>query len=146
MKLRLYISLLFLSLFSAIFAVTLPSSPFSSANELYEDGKDNISMLSGVSIGRINIQLQTDNNPWGQECAARGNSAACQDCCGEKLLLEGDDKTSIENLIYHQYCWQSCGNDNQSLMPLGSTLWFLPFILVYAGIKRISIRRKQSYE
>lgn len=144
MNLRLYISLLFLSLFSAIFAVTLPSSPFSSANELYEDGKDNISMLSGVSIGRINIQLQTENNPWGQECAARGNSAACQDCCGEMLLEKG---TRIETLIYHQYCLESCGgSDNSSLTPLGSTLWLLPFILVYAGIKRISIRRKQSYE
>lgn len=145
MKLRLYISLLFLSLFSAIFAVTLPSSPFSSANELYENGKDNISMLSGVSIGRINIQLQTDNNPWGQECAARGNSAACQDCCGEMLLESG---TTIETLIYHQYCLESCdsGSENPSLAPLGTTLWLLPFILVYAGIKRISIRRKQSYE
>jgi hypothetical protein len=143
MKLRLYISLLFLSLFSAIFAVTLPSSPFSSANELYEDGQDNISMLSGVSIGRINIQLQTENNPWGQECAGRGNTGACQDCCGEMLLESG---TSIETLIYHQYCFDSCGNDDPSLAPLGSTLWLLPFILVYAGIKRISIRRKQFYE
>jgi hypothetical protein len=144
MNLRLYISLLFLSLFSAIFAVTLPSSPFSSANELYEDCQDNISMLSGVSIGRINIQLQTENNPWGQECAGRGNSGACEDCCGEQLLENG---TSIETLIYHQYCLDSCGgSDNPSLAPLGSTLWLLPFILVYAGIKRISIRRKQSYE
>lgn len=145
MNLRLYISLLFLSLFSAIFAVTLPSSPFSSANELYEDGQDNISMLSGVSIGRINIQLQTENNPWGQECAGRGNTGACQDCCGEMLLEKG---TEIETLIYHQYCLESCdsGSENPSLAPLGSTLWFLPFILVYAGIKRISIRRKQSYE
>ena len=145
MKLRLYISLLFLSLFSAIFAVTLPSSPFSSANELYEDGQDNISMLSGVSIGRINIQLQTDNNPWGQECAGRGNTGACQEWCGERLLEKG---TKIETLIYHQYCLESCdsGSENPSLAPLGSTLWLLPFILVYAGIKRISIRRKQSYE
>lgn len=143
MRLRLYISLLFLSLFSAIFAVTLPSSPFSSANELYENGQDNISMLSGVSIGRINIQLQTENNPWGQECAARGNSGACEDCCKDMLLEKG---TTTETLINYDYCLQSCGNDNPSLAPLGSTLWLLPFILVYAGIKRISIRRKQSYE
>lgn len=141
MKLRLYISLLFLSLFSAIFAVTLPSSPFSSANELYENGQDNISMLSGVSIGRINIQLQTENNPWGQECAGRGNTGACQDCCGEMLLESG---TSIETLIYHQYCLDSCGgNDDLSLAPLGSTLWLLPFVFAYAAFKRFRTNKQE---
>jgi hypothetical protein len=37
-------------------------------------------------------------------------------------------------MIYFKYCILACGGE--SLAPVGSTLWLLPFILVYAGIKR----------
>jgi hypothetical protein len=131
MKLRLYISFLFLCLVSVVFAVTLPSSPFRFANELYDDSNDDISMQLGVRITNINNQLQTNNNPWGPECIAKGEQGACQDCCTGKLLVEG---SSPDNMIYFKYCILACGGE--SLAPVGSTLWLLPFILVYAGIKR----------
>ena len=132
MKLRLYISFLFLCLVSVVFAVTLPSSPFSFANELYDDSHDDISMQLGVRITNVNIQLQTNNNPWGPDCTAKGEQGACQDCCTSKLLDEG---YSDDNLIYFKYCMEAC-DGGESLTPLGSTLWFLPFVLVYAVFKR----------
>lgn len=132
MKLRLYISFLFLCLVTVVFAVTLPSTPFSFANELYDDSHDDISMQLGVRITNVNIQLQTNNNPWGSECTAKGEEGACQDCCKNKLLDEG---YSQDNMIYFKYCMEACGG-GESLTPLGSTLWFLPFVFVYAGIKR----------
>ena len=138
MKLRLYISFLFLCLVSVVFAVTLPSSPFSFANELYDDSHDDISMQLGVRITNVNIQLQTNNNPWGPECTAKGEEGACQDCCTEKLLVKG---SSPDNMIYFKYCMLACGGE--SLAPLGSTLWFLPFLLVYATFKRF---RKKEHE
>lgn len=132
MKLRLYISFLFLCLVSVVFAVTLPSTPFSFANELYDDSHDDISMQLGVRITNVNIQLQTNNNPWGPECTAKGEQGACQDCCKLQLLNEG---VSQDNLIYYKYCMEACGG-GESLTPLGSALWLLPFVFVYAGIKR----------
>ncbi len=132
MKLRLYISFLFLCLVTVVFAVTLPSSPFSFANELYDDSHDDISMQLGVRITNVNLQLQTNNNPWGQECTAKGEQGACQDCCKLQLLNEG---VSQDNLIYYKYCMEACGG-GESLTPLGSALWLLPFVFAYAGIKR----------
>lgn len=132
MKLRLYISFLFLCLVTVVFAVTLPSSPFSFANELYDDSHDDISMQLGVRITNVNIQLQTNNNPWGPECTAKGEQGACQDCCKLQLLNEG---VSQDNLIYYKYCMEACGG-GESLTPLGSALWLLPFVFAYAGIKR----------
>lgn len=132
MKLRLYISFLFLCLVTVVFAVTLPSSPFSFANELYDDSHDDISMQLGVRITNVNLQLQTNNNPWGPECTAKGEQGACQDCCKLQLLNEG---VSQDNLIYYKYCMEACGG-GESLTPLGSALWLLPFVFAYAGIKR----------
>ena len=132
MKLRLYISFLFLCLVSVVFAVTLPSSPFSFANELYDDSHDDISMQLGVRITNVNIQLQTNNNLWGPDCTAKGEQGACQDCCKNKLLDEG---YSQDNMIYFKYCMEACGG-GESLTPLGSALWLLPFVFAYAGIKR----------
>lgn len=132
MKLRLYILVLLLSLVTAVFAVTLPSLPFSFANELYEDSNDDISMHLGVRITNVNIQLQTGNNPWGQECTAKGEQGACQDCCKLQLLDEG---VSQDNLIYYKYCMEACGG-GESLTPLGSALWLLPFAFAYGFYKR----------
>ena len=131
MKLRLYISFLFLCLVTVVFAVTLPSSPFSFANELYDDSHDDISMQLGVRITNVNLQLQTNNNPWGPDCTAKGEEGSCQDCCTNKLLDEG---YSPDNMIYFKYCMEACGGD--SLAPVGSVLWLLPFVFAYAGIKR----------
>ena len=136
MKLRLYILVLLLSLVTAVFAVTLPSLPFSFANELYEDSNDNISMHLGVRITNVNIQLQTGNNPWGQECTAKGEQGACQDCCTEKLLVEG---SSPDNMIYFKYCMLACGGE--SLAPLGSALWLLPFAFAYGFYKRYKSKK-----
>lgn len=137
MKLRLYILVLFSSLVTAVFAVTLPSSPFSFANELYEDSNDNISMQLGVKIANVNVQLQTSNNLWGPECTAKGEQGACQDCCTEKLLDEG---YSQDNMIYFKYCMEACG-DGESLTPLGSALWLLPFAFAYGFYRRYKSKK-----
>ena len=137
MKSRLYILVLLLSLVTAIFAVTLPGSPFSFANELYDDANDDISMQLGVKIANVNVQLQTNNNLWGPECTAKGEQGACQDCCTEKLLSEGYSK---DNMIYFKYCMEACGG-GESLTPLGSALWLLPFAFAYGFYRRYKSKK-----
>ena len=137
MKLRLYILVLLLSLVTAIFAVTLPGSPFSFANELYDDANDDITMQLGVKIANVNVQLQTNNNLWGPECTAKGEQGACQDCCKNKLLDEGYSK---DNMIYFKYCMEACGG-GESLTPLGSALWLLPFAFAYGFYRRYKSKK-----
>ena len=138
MKLRLYILVLLLSLVTAVFAVTLPSLPFSFANELYEEGMDEIEYEVGTKVKGINYLLEENNESWGNSCSKGGlaEQAECQDCCDASWAATG---YSDEGEVLYDTCIKMCGGGPS--LPLGSTLWLLPFILGYGIFKRYNNKK-----
>lgn len=141
-KLKSYILLFCIGHTSVCTAVTLPSSSFYGANELYTENNGEIEYVVGTKIRGINYILSAVNSSWGDECKADsfGDEGACQDCCGEYL-----DKSAggSGDIILYNTCMDICGGNP---LPLGSALWLMPFILIYAGIKvrkrRVELKEK----
>ena len=139
--LRLYITLVLVSLFTAAFAVILPSHSFYGANELYAENQDVVETDAGTKFGKINIRLATDNSSWGNDCWSQSyeDKYKCQDCCGEKLdaAEEAEGPSEATDVLYDS-CMKTC---DATSLPLGSALWLLPFALAYGIVKRY---RKQQ--
>lgn len=135
--LSLYIIILLVSITSVAYAIQLPSHPFFGANELYEDNSDKIEYSVGAKISGINISLETTNNSWGEECLKEGEQGACQDCCTASLK---NVEVNKENLILFNTCIKACGG-GESLTPLGSTLWLLPFAFAYGFYRRYKSKK-----
>ena len=131
--LRLYILFLLAGFSSIAFALTLPSSPFYGASELYEENKDEIEYSIGTKIKSINILISTVNSSWGSECLSQNSEpGACLDCCTQTLLNAGTyDEQTVR--LYNS-CRADCGGGPS--LPLGSALWLLPFAFAYGIIKR----------
>lgn len=127
----------FISLTFALYAVTLPSHSFYDFNELYEDNHDVVTTSAGTVFGRINITLANNNRAWGDEClsSSANDKVKCQECCGLKLeaaeALNGRQEST--DALYDTCIFDICAT---SSLPLGSTLWLLPFVFAYAGIKK----------
>ena len=136
--LRLYIVFLLVSLTSVAFAVTLPTYSFFGANELYEEGRDEIEYEVGTKVKGINYLLESNNEAWGNTCWDRslGEQAKCQDCCDESLAADG---YSDAGEVLYDSCIKICGGGPS--LPLGSTLWLLPFILGYGIYKRYNNKK-----
>ena len=131
--LRLYIVFLLVSFTSVAFAVTLPTYSFFGANELYEEGRDEIEYEVGTKVKGINYLLESNNEAWGNTCWDRslGEQAKCQDCCDESWAADG---YSDAGEVLYDSCMKICGGGPS--LPLGSVLCLLPFAFAYAGYKK----------
>ena len=131
--LRLYIVFLLVSLTSVAFAVTLPTYSFFGANELYEEGRDEIEYEVGTKVKGINYLLESNNEAWGNTCWDRslGEQAKCQDCCDESWAADG---YSDAGEVLYDSCMKICGGGPS--LPLGSALWLLPFAFAYGFYKK----------
>lgn len=136
--LRLYIVFLLVSLTSVAFAVTLPTYSFFGANELYEEGRDEIEYEVGTKVKGINYLLESNNEAWGNTCWDRslGEQAKCQDCCDESWAADG---YSDAGEVLYDSCMKICGGGPS--LPLGSALWLLPFAFAYGLYKRYNNKK-----
>ncbi len=131
-RLKLYILFLLVSFSFLAFAVTLPTYSFFGANELYEENQDMVEITAGTKIGGINMLLESNNESWGAICTGQfKEQGECQDCCAASWA-----KTDYEDAdeVLFNTCMKMCGGGPS--LPLGSVFVFLPFALIYAGIKK----------
>ncbi len=138
--LNLYIIILLASVTSVAYAIKLPSYAFFGANELYVENEDFIEYSAGTQIGNINMLLENVNDDWGVECLKEGENGACLDCCQATLDNIPEDEQNADTYILYNTCRQTCG-DNESLAPLGSVLWLLPFAFAYGFYKRYNNKK-----
>lgn len=136
--LKLFILLVLLSFGATALAVTLPSQSFFGANELYEENEDVVEISVGTRIGGINLRLSSENEAWGTQCYKGGlaEQAECQDCCDASWAATG---YRDEDEVLYDTCIKMCGGGPS--LPLGSTLWLLPFILGYGIFKRYNNKK-----
>ena len=135
MKHIIFLTLLvLLSIATTAFAVNLPTYSFFGANELYAENEDIVEISEGTTIAGINMRLQTDNEGWGNTCSKAGlaEQAECQDCCDASWAA---DNYSDAGEVLYDTCMKMCGGGPS--LPLGSTLWLLPFILGYGIYKKV---------
>ncbi len=132
-NIKTYLLLLFVSLASASYAVFYPTSSFFGANEEYAENHDQIEYSIGTKVRNINMIISTVNSKWGDICNEGGNAeqGKCQDCCDASWAAT--DYRDEDEVLYDT-CMKMCGGGPS--LPLGSTLWLLPFVFAYAGIKK----------
>lgn len=132
-NIKTYLILLLTSSTSVSYGVTLPSHSFFDTNELYEEGHDYVEYSVGTQIRNLNIVISDVIDSWGNTCweTSFENKSKCADCCGDTWESLGGKE---EDEIKHTRCLQIC--DEGTSLPLGSTLWMLPFVFAYAGIKK----------
>lgn len=135
---KLFILLVLLSFGATALAVTLPTYSFFGANELYEEGRDEIEYEVGTKVKGINYLLESNNEAWGNTCWDRslGEQAKCQDCCDESWAAEG---YSDAGEVLYDSCMKICGGGPS--LPLGSALWLLPFAFAYGLYKRYNNKK-----
>lgn len=134
---KLFILLVLLNTVGVAFAVTLPSYSFFGANELYEEGQDEIEYEVGTKVKGINYVLTTNNEAWGNTCwnESFGESGKCQDCCDRSWA---DTDYADEDEVLYYACLDICKGGPS--LPLGSALWLLPFAIAYGYIKKVRRR------
>jgi hypothetical protein len=134
-NIKTYLLLLFVSFASASYAVFYPANSFFGANEMYEENHDQIEYSIGTQIRNINMIISGDFDEWGNHCLAvsSGEPGRCQECCDEQWAAV-DYNISDEFEKKYDNCFSICGGGPS--LPLGSTLWLLPFVFAYAGIKK----------
>ena len=135
---KLFILLVLLSFGATALAVTLPTYSFFGANELYEEGRDEIEYEVGTKVKGINYLLESNNEAWGNTCWDRsfGEQAKCQDCCDESWAADG---YSDAGEVLYDSCMKICGGGPS--LPLGSALWLLPFAFAYGLYKRYNNKK-----
>lgn len=135
--LKLFILLVLLTVGGAAFAVTLPPFSFFGANELYEEGMDEIEYEVGTKVKGINYLLEENNESWGNSCTSvYQEQGECQDCCDASWAA---DQYRDASEVLYDTCIKMCGGGPS--LPLGSTLWLLPFILGYGIFKRYNNKK-----
>ena len=135
--LKLFILLVLLTVGGAAFAVTLPPFSFYGANELYEEGMDEIEYEVGTKVKGINYLLEENNKSWGNSCTSvYQEQGECQDCCDASWAA---DQYRDASEVLYDTCIKMCGGGPS--LPLGSTLWLLPFILGYGIFKRYNNKK-----
>ena len=134
---KLSILLVLLNTVGVVFAVTLPPYSFFGANELYEEGQDEIEYEVGTKVKGINYVLTTNNEAWGNTCwnESFGESGKCQDCCDRSWA---DTGYADEDEVLYNTCLDICKGGPS--LPLGSALWLLPFAIAYGYIKKVRRR------
>ena len=127
---NLILSVLLWAVCSCLFAVTLPSSSYQFS--LMSNGAENENIILGNGTKYIQIYTTSANANWGNECweDSEGNEKLCLACCREKLY----ECTSGDCLVNNEECVGVCHNGPS--LPLGSSLLLLPFIAIYAVIRK----------
>ena len=132
---NLILSLLFWLVASVAMAVSLPTSSyvgsFSSGSESYET-------LLGTGV-RMNVSefLKASSGLDVNSCVIEGvtrDPDVCSTCCGDNILAKGG--TLDEYLTCHDACSNGSYALNEEKTPLGETLLLLPFIAIYAVIRK----------
>ena len=131
---RFYAVLILLNVNVLSYAVYLPQNPYYSSNALYEEGFDEIEYEIGTKIRNINMIISTVQEEWGNHClgVSFGEQGKCQDCCDNQWAGEGYED-QYEDKYYT--CINMC--DGGQSLPLGSSLWLLPFVFAYGIYKRV---------
>ena len=139
-NIKTYLTLLLSSAASMLYAVTLPQAPFGGGYDLYDENHDYVQYSVGTEIRNINVIISTVNDSWGESCleTSFGDKSKCADCCGDTWVLEGERD---EDEIKYDRCLEICKEGTS--LPLGSTLWLLPFVLVYAAFKRYRTNKQE---
>jgi hypothetical protein len=133
MKNRYFIlSILFWAIASVCMAITLPMSSYNS--DYATAMSDNESYVSTIGIQVRNYAVltaynnQCDHLRPDETSGSDGDIEACKDCC----------RTNVERGEARQECMLNCSIPLG--MPLGTPLLLLPFIAVYALVRK----RKES--
>ena len=138
-NIKTYLTLLLSFAASMLYAVTLPQAPFGGGYDLYDENHDYVQYSVGTEIRNINVIISTVNDVWGDTCwETYQDKSKCADCCGDTWVSQGG---SNDDEIKYDRCLEIC-KEGKSL-PLGSTLWLLPFVLVYAAFKRFRTNKQE---
>lgn len=139
-NIKTYLTLLLSSAASMLYAVTLPQAPFGGGYDLYDENHDYVQYSVGTEIRNINVIISTVNDSWGESCleTSFGDKSKCADCCG--ITWESQEGKEEDEIKYDR-CLEICKEGTS--LPLGSTLWLLPFVLVYAAFKRFRTNKQE---
>ena len=140
-NIKTYLTLLLSFAASMLYAVTLPQAPFGGGYDLYDENHDYVQYSVGTEIRNINVIISTVNDSWGESCleTSFGDKSKCADCCG--ITWESQEVERAEDEIKYDRCLEICKEGTS--LPLGSTLWLLPFVLVYAAFKRYRTNKQE---
>ena len=130
MKNRYFIlSVLFWAIASVCMAITLPSSSYNSyeSYESYDMGNEGYTLGIGTTFKNTSM-LSTYNPGTCQEDKQDPNILQnCQECCVGAVLSKGGSESD----------YYACMNDCIGVsLPLGSPLLLLPFLAIYAVIRK----------
>ncbi len=127
---NLILSVLFWAVASVCMAVSLPSSSYTGS---FIDNGVSTETLLGTGV-RMNSTLLSSSDIDVTVCTTEGvegDPAYCGTCCQEKILFKYDDEEAYKK------CVNSCTNGySLGESPLGEVLILLPFIAIYAVIRR----------
>ena len=137
---NLILSVLFWLIASTVMAVVLPVTPFSGSSYGSDlDGTD-FQIGSGVSYTNVSLRV-SNNNEDGIDCAkkiAGGANTDCSSCCQEVMESKYGPKWFMDNEPEFGDCFTTCQGwslgDEET--PLGTPLCLLPFIAIYAVIRK----------
>lgn len=133
MKNRYFIlSVLFWAIASASMAVVLPTSSFTAFS-----GSENaeLSYVSDRGVSFLGSTVDTRSAVYNGTCtyeAWNGDVSGCKDCCDKEFTC---GTTDYDCWLLRGACIDQCGEPLGGL-PLGSPLLLLPFIGIYAVIRR----------
>lgn len=126
---NLILSVLFWAVASVCFAITLPSSSYNAYSA--GDADESFTLGVGSTFNNAYLTASTYTGSCTYE-AFNGDVGGCQNCC-EKEFTCGDYDFDCWDL--RGLCIDQCGEPLGGL-PLGSPLLLLPFIAVYAVVRR----------
>ena len=135
---NLILSILFWAVNATIFAVTLPSSSYSGS---FVGGADSYEVQLGTGTSMVGSTLlsssgiDTDTSVCTEE-GVQGSPSDCGICCYNNVYSDCISKggTTKECGALNTTCVQSCTQGTS--LPLGTPLLLLPFIAVYALVRR----------
>ena len=123
---NLILSVLLWAVCSTVFAVTLPSSSYNSYS-MYDQGNEEYTIGTGTSFINTSI-LSSYNSGTCQVDKQRPDAIdLCQECCIGAVLSKGGSESD------YLLCINDCLGAS---LPLGTPLMLLPFIAVYAFIRK----------
>ena len=143
MKNRYFIlSVLFWAVVSAAMAVVLPSSPFEGSSFYSEVQGTDFSISTGASYTNFSLRISNTDED-GIECGKKvaNGGTSCEACCDDVLKSSyGTEDWYLDDAAEAKYgdCMATCEGwslgDEET--PLGTPLCLLPFIAIYAVIRK----------
>jgi hypothetical protein len=132
---NLILSVLVWMVASVAMAVTLPTSSYVGSSF---GGSDSYETLLGTGV-KMNVSeyLQASSNVDVNACTIENvprDPDVCSTCCGNEIIAKGG--TLDEYLTCHDACSHGAFALNEEKSPLGEALILLPFVLVYALVRK----------